>query len=261
MVVRYAHLSPEHCRRKSVCWIRRLRRRRHRRPGAAKGQEGKKMATCSEEGSAPGESRKFSEGKWLLRLDSEPLAPNEARCRASRWTGWGAIFANARVARRTVTNRAFSGQSSPGRVPCATGVDNDDEDSLALSSTKSCQIRCRLSPASSFSTIADRYRARRIAAAAPSRGTFWPVLTPTRRTFWPHLNRRRPARSADSAGGDGSEPGNVLAAFPGGPRRTADRLAAHAGLGFDATVAPAELQEGENLRFLRHLQVVRHRHP
>jgi hypothetical protein len=26
------------------------------------------------------------EGGWLLRLDSEPLAPSEARCRASRWT-------------------------------------------------------------------------------------------------------------------------------------------------------------------------------
>ena len=32
-------------------------------------------------------------------------------------------------------------------------------------------------------------------------------------------------------------------------------------LGFDATVDPAELQEGENLRFLWHLQVDRHQHP
>jgi hypothetical protein len=36
---------------------------------------------------------------------------------------------------------------------------------------------------------------------------------------------------------------------------------AHAGLGLDATVAPSELEEGENLGFLWHLQVVRHRHP
>ena len=32
-------------------------------------------------------------------------------------------------------------------------------------------------------------------------------------------------------------------------------------LGFDATVDQAEIQEGENLRFLWHLQVVRHQHP
>ena len=34
------------------------------------------------------------------------------------------------------------------------------------------------------------------------------------------------------------------------------RFAANPGLRFDAAVAPAELEQGENLRFLRHLQVV-----
>ena len=28
-------------------------------------------------------------GDWLLRLDSEPLAPSDARRGASRWTAWG----------------------------------------------------------------------------------------------------------------------------------------------------------------------------
>jgi hypothetical protein len=41
----------------------------------------------------------------------------------------------------------------------------------------------------------------------------------------------------------------------------ADRLTADAGLGFDPAIAPPELQEGENLRLLRHFQVVRHRRP
>src|SRR3989442_10629718 len=27
--------------------------------------------------------------EWLLRLDSEPLAPSDARRGASRWTAWG----------------------------------------------------------------------------------------------------------------------------------------------------------------------------
>src|SRR5688572_14783535 len=40
-------------------------------------------------------------GDWLLRLDSEPLAPSEARCRASRWIAWGVILAEPRMTRRT----------------------------------------------------------------------------------------------------------------------------------------------------------------
>ena len=55
-------------------------------------------------------------------------------------------------------------------------------------------------------------------------------------------------RSRDSAGGDGSEPGNVLAAFARRmPVVRDDRLATDAGLRFDAPVAPAELEQGENL--------------
>ena len=103
---------------------------------------------------------------------------------------------------------------------------------------------------------------RRTAGAAPSRGTFWPGLTPSRRTFWPHLNRRRDRH----IGGirwwrrirAGERFGRICLA---GRVVPAHRFAAHAGLGFDAAVAPAELEKGENLRFLRHLQVVRHRHP
>jgi integrase len=63
MVMRYAHLSPAYLSAEVGFWTRRSR---HRTP--EKGQ--KKRATHREAGSDAGESRGISEGKWLLRLDS-----------------------------------------------------------------------------------------------------------------------------------------------------------------------------------------------
>ncbi len=68
MVMRYAHLSPEHLSAEvSLLDSTTALRRRQRRPGAAKGQE---KGNAPEAGSTAGESRRISEGNWLLRLDS-----------------------------------------------------------------------------------------------------------------------------------------------------------------------------------------------
>ena len=57
------------------------------------------------------------------------------------------------------------------------------------------------------------------------------------------------ASDASAAAGSGdAEPGNTVAAF-----------AAHAGLRLDATIAPAQLEQRDNVVLLRHLQVVGHR--
>ena len=52
-------------------------------PRFARYQIGRSLRSCVE----------IFEEKWLLRLDSEPLAPSEARRGASRCTTWGAEFA------------------------------------------------------------------------------------------------------------------------------------------------------------------------
>ncbi len=76
---------------------------------------------------------------------------------------------------------------------------------------------------------------RRTAGAVPSRGRFGRV--------WPGAGERF-GRICLARG--------VVAAH---------RFPAHAGFGLDPSVAPTELEQRENLRFLRHLQVVSHRHP
>ena len=64
------------------------------------------------------------------------------------------------------------------------------------------------------------------------------------------LSRRSYSYAARGRGGGVAEEDAPILCF-----------AAHAGLGFDAPVAPAEIEQGENLRFLWDLQVVRAQHP